>query len=168
MPKYTHGLSNTRPYNIWCNIKERCNNKNCDNYQKYGAKGIKICKEWSDSFESFLSWSMANGYRHDLSIDRIDNDKGYEPSNCRWVTPSIQAANRSLSSNNTSGYIGITKVINKQGKERWAAQICVNHKGKVLCWRKTKKEALAVRNQYIIDHDLPHPIQEYKGEMISK
>ena len=133
MPKHTHGLTNTRPYQIWYNMKERCNNENCPAYESYGNRGIKVCKEWSNSFESFLGWAMLNGYRSDLTLDRIDNDKGYEPSNCRWVTQHIQALNRRMSKKNTSGYVGITKVTTKQGKKRWAAQITINYKSKVLC-----------------------------------
>ena len=164
MPKHTHGLTNTRPYQIWYNMKERCDNENCPAYKSYGNRGIKVCQEWSNSFESFLSWAMLNGYQSNLTLDRIDNDKGYEPSNCRWVTQHIQALNRRMSKKNTSGYVGITKVTTKQGKKRWAAQITVNYKSKVLCWRKTQKEALEIRNKYIIDNHLDNPIQEYTGE----
>lgn len=167
MSKYTHGLTNTRLYNIWCNMKERCNNENCVAYENYGGRGIKVCKQWNDSFESFFTWAVLNGYRKHLSIDRINNDEGYKPSNCRWVTQRIQMLNRRISKKNTSGYVGISKITNKQGQKRWAAQIVVNYKSKVLCWRKTQKEALEIRNKYIIDNHLDNVIQKYTGERAS-
>lgn len=160
-----HGLTYTRLYGIWCCMKERCNNEKISLYTYYGGRGIKVCNEWKNNFMAFYDWAMANGYKEDLTIDRIDNDGNYEPSNCRWTNKTIQVINRRLSKNNTSGYKGIYKVINKSGQERWAACICVNYKNKILCWRKTQKEALEVRNKYIIDNSLDYPIQEYKGEI---
>jgi hypothetical protein len=80
-------------YTIWKNIRQRCNNPRHKQYTDYGGRGIKICDEWSD-FLNFYSWSMANGYKDDLSIDRIDNDKGYSPDNCRWTDKFGQARNK--------------------------------------------------------------------------
>lgn len=89
-----HGKTNTRLYRIWKNMKTRCYNTNFPQYRYWGGKGIKICKEWIDSFENFYSWSMANGYSDSLSIDRIDCDKDYSPSNCRWADIYTQNNNR--------------------------------------------------------------------------
>lgn len=89
-----HGKCNTRLYRIWKGIIVRCTNPKHHSYKLYGAKGITVCDEWR-KFESFLKWSVANGYNDALSIDRIDNSQGYCPSNCRWTTTTVQANNTS-------------------------------------------------------------------------
>ena len=90
----THGMSKDRMFFIWQSMRARCNNPNNLNYKHYGGRGIKVCDEWNKSFESFRDWALANGYTEDLSIDRIDVNGNYEPSNCRWVTQLEQARNR--------------------------------------------------------------------------
>lgn len=90
----THMMSHTRLHNIWLTMRQRCEKPNCSTYYKYGAKGIKVCKEWSN-FETFKDWSYQHGYNDTLSIDRIDCKGDYEPSNCRWVTQKVQQNNRS-------------------------------------------------------------------------
>lgn len=75
-------------------IKARCFSKSSHSYKAYGNLGITLCDEWNNSLESFVKWSLENGYNDSLSIDRIDNSKGYSPSNCRWVTDLIQAQNK--------------------------------------------------------------------------
>lgn len=89
-----HGKRYTRIYRIWRGILTRCTNSKHHSYKLYGAKGITVCDEWRN-FESFLEWSVANGYNDTLSIDRIDNSQGYCPSNCRWTTTTVQANNTS-------------------------------------------------------------------------
>lgn len=91
----THGLTHERLYAIWTNMKQRCYNTLNPKFKRYGARGIRVCDEWYNSFESFYEWSMQNGYKDDLTIDRIDNNGNYEPSNCRFVDCKTQMNNYS-------------------------------------------------------------------------
>ena len=78
-------------------VMERCTNPNHIAYKKYGGRGITVCQEWIDSPQAFVDWALANGFSPELQIDRIDNDKGYSPDNCRWVTARENMRNRSNS-----------------------------------------------------------------------
>lgn len=90
----THSFSRTRLYNIWCGMKSRCFNAANPRYKDYGGRGISMCEEWNNNFLTFYTWSIQNGYKSTLSIDRINNDLGYFPNNCRWATAKEQANNR--------------------------------------------------------------------------
>lgn len=90
----THGKSNTSLYKLFSGIKRRCLNKNDSNFNNYGGRGIEICEEWLNDYDSFYSWANENGYKEGLSIERIDNDKGYNPNNCKWIEMSEQSKNR--------------------------------------------------------------------------
>ncbi len=92
--KPKHGLRFTRLYGIWKNMIQRCYNPKAVHYDRYGGRGIKICNDWKDDPETFYKWAMSNGYTDELTIDRINNDGNYEPSNCRWITMKEQAQNR--------------------------------------------------------------------------
>lgn len=92
----THGLSKDRLYNIHSSMKERCFNSNNKNFHGYGGRGITICDEWvgENGFLNFYNWSLKNGYKENLSIDRIDVNGNYQPSNCRWATNKMQQLNK--------------------------------------------------------------------------
>lgn len=108
-----HGLSGgaknpTRLYKLWKTMRGRCNNPNKSDYARYGGRGIVVCSEW-DNFEVFYKWAHANGYQDGLTIERKNNDKNYEPSNCRWATRKEQARNRNC--NHFVTYNAETKTI---------------------------------------------------------
>lgn len=90
----THNMSKTRLYGIYYNMKSRCYNKNEKRYKDYGLRGISICDEWLNNVSNFINWSLDNGYEEHLTLDRIDNDGNYEPSNCRWADKETQYNNR--------------------------------------------------------------------------
>lgn len=90
--KTTHNEAGTRLYRIWTKMKGRCTNPNDPAYKRYGGCGRTLCEEWKH-YERFRDWALANGYADNLSIDRINNEKGYSPDNCRWATPKQQANN---------------------------------------------------------------------------
>lgn len=92
--KTKHGESKTHLYQTWLNIKQRCYNPKFSKFEYYGGRGIIVCDEWKRSYEAFRDWALSNGYEDGLTIDRIDNDGNYEPSNCRWVTMKVQNNNK--------------------------------------------------------------------------
>ena len=149
---FKHGLVGTRIYSIWIDIKSRVFNSKSKSYNDYGGRGITLCDEWLD-VQNFYDWAILNGYEENkgLSIDRIDNDGNYEPSNCRWVTQTIQSRNQRMQKNNKSGYKGVCF---KKDKNKYAAQICVNNKNKGLGHFLTAVEAGIAYNNYIIENNL--------------
>lgn len=90
----THGGCYTRLYHIWAHMKYRCYNPNDAKYKDYGGRGITVCSEWLAGFENFRGWALSSGYSDNLSLDRIDVDGNYEPSNCRWATWRTQRMNQ--------------------------------------------------------------------------
>ena len=100
---HSHKMSGTRIYSEWQQIKRRCYNKGCARYADCGGRGIKVCDQWKYDFEAFYKWAMENGYKDNLTIDRIDNDGDYCPQNCRWVDQKTQCRNRRSNVNITIG-----------------------------------------------------------------
>lgn len=115
-----HGQSRTRLYHIWRGMLVRCYNPNDSGYKYYGGRGITMCDEWKNDVNAFSKWAMSNGYRDDLTIDRIDVNGNYEPSNCRWATIKEQENNRR--NNHFVTYKGETHTI-----AEWSEIIGMNH-----------------------------------------
>ena len=115
-----HKGSNSRLYGIWTNMKSRCNNKNFPKYRVYGGRGITICPEWNNSFTSFRDWAVANGYSDNLTIDRINPNGNYTPTNCRWIGIKQQENNRT--NNHLLTYKGVTKTM-----KQWAETIGISY-----------------------------------------
>lgn len=93
MSNVKHGMYGTRIYIIWSDMKRRCLNSKDQNYHYYGGRGITACNEWLE-FIPFYKWALSNNYRDDLTIDRLNNDGNYEPTNCRWITQKQQNNNK--------------------------------------------------------------------------
>jgi hypothetical protein len=113
--KTKNGFANSRLEMIYTNMIERCHKPGAIGYERYGRKGIHVCPEWRASRLLFYLWSLLNGYREDLSLDRRNNDFGDSPSNCRWVTEDVQRNNRTNSALLT--YNGVTKSLSQWGRE---------------------------------------------------
>lgn len=94
-----HGQAGTRLYVVWCSMKDRCYNSSNKSYERYGGRGITVCDEWLHDFQNFYKWAIESGYdekapKGQCTIDRIDNNQGYNPDNCRWVDQKTQCSNR--------------------------------------------------------------------------
>ena len=87
-------VKNSRIYHIWQNMKQRCTNNNHPAFPYYGGRGIVVCEDWFNNFDAFQLWALSNGYEEGLTIDRVNNNGNYEPSNCRWVTMAVQNTNK--------------------------------------------------------------------------
>ena len=126
-----HGEKRTRLYGIWIAMRKRCNNQNDSRYKSYGGRGIRVCDEWENSYIAFRDWAKLNGYNEKLtwkecSIDRIDNEKGYSPDNCRWVGIKEQA-------NNKRNNVFITRNGVRKTATEWAKELGI--KRQTICSR---------------------------------
>lgn len=157
-----HGLGSNKFYQTWYGMLQRCTNLKSKDYKHYGARGITVCEEWLD-VATFISWAEAThsnieGY----TLDRIDNDKGYSPENCRWVDKTTQALNQRKMKNNKSGYVGVIWHIRNK---KWCANIRINKILKQIGSFLTIEEAVQARDNYIIENNLPHKLsKDYKKE----
>ena len=141
---YKHGLRKHKLFSVWSNMLDRCNSATHKAYKDYGARGITVCKEWKEDFMTFFMWAMKEGYRNGLSLDRIDNNKGYNPMNCRWVTMKEQSNNRR--SNHLLTFNGKTQTM-----QQWADEVGINY------W--TLRDRLA-RCHWSIEKALTQPIRK--------
>lgn len=94
---------------VWRGMKNRCFNPKAPKFKYYGARGITVCDEWKENYQAFFDWAMANGYEESLTLDRIDTNGNYEPSNCRWVTRTVQNGNKR--NNRYLEFQGVTRSI---------------------------------------------------------
>ena len=136
----THGMSNTRLYSIWRDMKNRCNGLKEKDKKNYFDRGITYCTEW-ETFESFRDWALSHGYREDLTLDRINNDKGYSPDNCRWVTRSVQ--NNNTRQNHFITYNGEIHTL-----KEWSDILGINYKtlkSRILSYHWSIEEAFTTR-----------------------
>ena len=150
----THGLSKHKLYYSWNGMIQRTTNEKYSYFKDYGGRGIKVCERWLN-INNFIE-DMISTYQDGLTIDRIDVNGNYEPSNCRWANATTQSCNTRLERiNNTSGYRGVTwnKLRNK-----WMVQIGVKGKHKYLGYFIDKLEAAKAYDKYVIENNLEHTI----------
>ena len=153
--RITHGLRVNKFYQTWYGMLQRCTNTMRQDYKNYGGRGIIVCEEWLD-IKKFIAWAESThpnieGY----TLDRIDNDKGYSPENCRWADKTMQSVNQRISKRNTSKILGVSW---KSRNKRWVAQI--RHMGKKVWLGQfiSIEDAIEARNSYILVNKLPNPL----------
>ena len=150
-----HGLHNHRFYKKWSQMLRRCTNPKDAAYKDYGGRGISVCEDWLD-IRNFVDWcDLTHPNQEGYTLDRINNDKGYSPENCRWVDKSTQAINRRMRRTNTSGFVGVG--FNKS-KGKWEASLKLNNIYKYIGRFNTIEEAAQARDNYIIENNLPHKL----------
>ena len=145
-----HGMSGTRLYRTWKSMKLRCHSPNTERWEHYGGRGIKVGDEWQ-TFQPFYEWAMANGYDESLTLDRINVDGNYEPSNCRWADMETQALNRHQHKSNT-GHLGITKRVTKTKSGEYVRYVARVKRHQVMHnvgSFPTLEEAIAAREKFL-------------------
>lgn len=145
-PNYRHGFESLPEYRVWAGMKQRCYDKNADNYRRYGGRGIQVCEAWLNPKE-FIDWLHANGWQKGLTIERTNNNDNYHPGNCILIKHQYNCWNKGVkNSNNTSGYGGVT--LTKYGT--WQATTRMNGKRKYLGVHRTAKIAALYKDAYIL------------------
>lgn len=153
-----HGLSGTKIYNTWNNMKDRCYNINSDVYEHYGGRGIAVCDEWRNDVLAFFNHvsSLDNYGNPGYTLDRIKVNGNYTPGNVRWGTGHMQATNQRRRRDNSSGYTGVYKKGN-----RWVSKIFIEGDEIIIGNFDSCEKAAHARNEFIIDHCLTeYKIQE--------
>ena len=131
-------MNKERLRSIYYGMKQRCYNTNRSNYKYYGGRGIVVCDEWLNDSQTFYDWAMSNGYKEDLTIDRIDTNGNYSPDNCRWASIKEQALNKRPWSN--TSVAGVTyDVVNRRYR--------VYLRSRYLGSRRSLQEAIDLRNK---------------------
>ncbi len=155
--KNQHSYNNI--YRRYLDMKGRCYNPNNCNYKHYGARGIKVCDEWlgKDGYKNFEKWSLENGYKKELSLDKIDNNGNYSPDNCRWTTRRIQNINKRPGTPNTSGFVGIRK---HSHCNTYYGSVKINDKAYYTGMSDDIIIAAIMRNNYIIDNHLDNELND--------
>lgn len=141
-----------RLYDTWRGMRQRCNNSKASYYSIYGGQGIKVCAEWDDYIQ-FKEWALTHGYTDNLLIERRDNTKDYEPSNCYWADTTVQACNKRKRSGSKSIFIGVAPTRNG-----WQAYIDYKGKRVGLGMYRIEEEAARVRDDYVKANSLPHKL----------
>ena len=136
----------TKLYKTYSKIKDRCFNKNCKHYDNYGGRGITMCEEWRNNYQLFYNWAIANGYKEGLSIDRINNNGNYEPSNCRFATSTVQ--NNNKRSNFYITYNGKTQTAKQWADELGIKYTTLKSRLVILKWSVEKALTTPVNNDY--------------------
>lgn len=147
-PHYSY-TDNRRLWEIWKHMRERCNSPHHKSYEFYGGRNIKVCDEWEQAFEPFAEWAYANGYDENApfmgcTIDRIDPNGNYEPSNCRWVTMKTQCNNRR--NNKLITLNGVTKTLSAWADETLIPSDTISRRLK-LGWSVEKALGTPVKKQ---------------------
>jgi len=151
-----HGDSGKRLNIIYKNMLSRCFNFTSPAAKDYSERGIKVCNTWVSSYMLFRQWALENGYAPNLMLDRRDNNLGYTPDNCRWVTRTVQNRNkRKIMSTNTTGYRGVTKT---SQSDSFTASISVNNKKIHIGCFFTKENAAKAYDEYVLNNKLEHTI----------
>ncbi len=153
-----HGLIDHPLYNVWGGLKDRCLNKNNKDYAKYGGRGIRVCDSWKSSFKTFYDWAIANGWKKGLLIDRRRNSRGYNPQNCRFVNIFISNVNRRKQKNNKSGFTGVRRSWDVEGKP-FKAHIGYEGTEYHIGYFDTIIAAVMARDGFILLNKFPHKLQ---------
>lgn len=144
---YKHGLYKTRIYKIWESMKNRCYCKGETSYKYYGAKGVTVCDEWRNDFKAFYDWTISHGYSDELTLDRVDVNGNYEPTNCRWITMKEQSRNKS--NNRYLSYNGKTQCIVDWANEVKIDRRTITRRIDIFGWSVEKALTTPVRKRVI-------------------